>query len=135
MEIELGYGLVTCQRHPDQDAGWTPLYAEALELAELSEACGLASIWVSEHHFVGDGHLPALLPMLAAMAARTTRIKVGTALLLAPLYDPLRLIEDAHVVDSDVYWGASTSQQADCTLTPPRERPQNHTDVVGSLQC
>ena len=32
-QISLGYGLVTCQRHPDHDEGWTPLYAEALELA------------------------------------------------------------------------------------------------------
>ena len=99
MTIELGYGLVTCQRHPDHDAGWPALYAEALDLASAVEDAGLASIWVSEHHFVGDGHLPSLLPLLAAMAARTSRITVGTALLLAPLYDPLRLVEDANVVD------------------------------------
>ena len=99
MSIELGYGLITCQRHPDADVGWPALYAEALDLAAEVEQAGLASVWVSEHHFVGDGHLPALLPLLAAMAARTSRIRVGTALLLAPLYDPLRLLEDAHVVD------------------------------------
>jgi hypothetical protein len=81
--ISLGYGLVTCQRHPDHDEGWTPLYAEALELAATAEEVGLDSIWVSEHHFVDDGHLPSLLVLLGAMAART-RVTLGTALLLAP---------------------------------------------------
>ncbi|MEI8057002.1 MAG: LLM class flavin-dependent oxidoreductase [Actinomycetes bacterium] len=97
--IQLGYGLITCQRHPDNDNGWAPLYAEALDLASAAEAAGLDSVWVSEHHFVDDGHAPSLLVLLAAMAARTSTIRLGTALLLAPFYDPLRLIEDAATVD------------------------------------
>jgi alkanesulfonate monooxygenase SsuD/methylene tetrahydromethanopterin reductase-like flavin-dependent oxidoreductase (luciferase family) len=99
VSISVGYGLITCQRHPDHDQGWSPLYAEALELAGLAEQVGLDSVWVSEHHFVDDGHLPSSLVLLAAMAARTQRITLGTGLLLAPLHEPLRVIEDAAVVD------------------------------------
>lgn len=99
MSISLGYGLITCQRHPDHDEGWGPLYAEALELAALADEVGLDSVWVSEHHFVDDGHLPSLLVLLAAMAARTKRVTLGTGILLAPLHEPLRVIEDAAVVD------------------------------------
>src|SRR5271166_1391562 len=97
--IEVGYGLITCQTHPDDPRGWEELYSEALELATLAESSGAESIWVSEHHFVEGGYLPALLPMMAALAAVTRTAKIGSAMVLAPFYDPLRLAEDAAVTD------------------------------------
>ncbi len=97
--MKLGFGLITCQRYPGDPRSDAELCAEALDLAVLAEHVGFDSVWVSEHDFVDDAYLPSLLPMCAAIAPRTERVEVGTALLLAPLYEPLRLAEDAAVVD------------------------------------
>lgn len=99
MTISFGVGLVTCQHFPGDPRSDRQIYADALEFAALADALGLDSVFVSEHHFVDDGYLPSSLAMCAAIAARTERIQVGTALLLAPLHDPLRVAEDAAVVD------------------------------------
>jgi alkanesulfonate monooxygenase SsuD/methylene tetrahydromethanopterin reductase-like flavin-dependent oxidoreductase (luciferase family) len=99
MTVEFGFGLITCQRYPGDPRSDADLYRQALALAEDADASGFDSVWVSEHHFVDDAYLPSLLPMCAAIAARTRRVRVGTALLLAPLYEPIRLAEDAAVVD------------------------------------
>jgi len=97
--MRLGYGLLTAQHHPSDPRPVAELYREAVEYGVLAEQAGFDSVWTSEHHFVDDGYLPSQLPVLAAIAARTERIRLGTGVLLAPLFDPLHLAEDAATVD------------------------------------
>src|SRR3954466_9537685 len=82
-------------------AGTTPAdrYAAALDMAEWADAHGCVNIAISEHHGSPDGYLPSPLPLLGAMAARTTNVRFMVAALIAPFYDPIRLAEDMVVLD------------------------------------
>jgi len=97
--VHIGIGLFTGQVPPDSKRTFEQEYRETLDLVRLAETVGFDSAWVSEHHGAGDGYLPSLLPMLAAFAAATSRIRLGTGVVLTPFHDPLRLAEDAAVVD------------------------------------
>jgi probable F420-dependent oxidoreductase len=99
MALQIGLGLFTAQVPPDSGRTFTQEYREILDLVRLAETLGFDSAWVSEHHGSGDGYMPSLLPTLAAFAAATERIKLGTGILLTPLHNPLRLAEDAATVD------------------------------------
>jgi alkanesulfonate monooxygenase SsuD/methylene tetrahydromethanopterin reductase-like flavin-dependent oxidoreductase (luciferase family) len=98
MTLHIGYGLIAAQLPPGSNASWTEVYDDALAVAEAVDEAGFDTLWVTEHHFTDDGYLSALFPMLGAMAARTTRVVLGTNVALAPLYHPLRLAEDAAAV-------------------------------------
>ena len=74
-------------------------YAAALEMAAWADRTGFVTLTLSEHHGSPDGYLPSPLPMAAAVAARTERIQIQIAAVVAPFHDPLRLAEDAAVVD------------------------------------
>jgi probable F420-dependent oxidoreductase len=97
--LKIGVGLFTGQIPADSDRSFHTEYRDIVELVRLAEAEGLDAVWVSEHHFSSDGYLPSLLPMLAALAAVTERVELGTGVVLAPFHDPIRLAEDFAVVD------------------------------------
>ena len=75
------------------------VYREALELAEEVEQLGYDSIWLTEHHFTTDWNGSSILPIAAAIAARTSTIRIGSWALLLPMHDPLRVAEDTLAVD------------------------------------
>lgn len=94
------FGIWLDFRNPERwRQPWAEVYEDNLSMATEAEALGFESVWLSEHHLTGDGYLPSLFPALAALAMRTSRIRLGTAMLLASLVHPLRLAEDAAVTD------------------------------------
>ncbi|MFN2594011.1 MAG: LLM class flavin-dependent oxidoreductase [Actinomycetota bacterium] len=99
MTLKIGVGLFTGQIPKSSGRTYTQEYADCLSLVRLVEEHGLDSAWVSEHHFSEDGYLPSLVVMLSAFAAVTSRIELGTGVVLAPFHDPVRLAEDFAVVD------------------------------------
>lgn len=65
-----------------------------------AERLGFDSAWVAQHHFHGDeGGLPAPMVFLAHAAAQTSRIRLGTGIITLPLELPVRVAEDAAVLD------------------------------------
>ena len=73
--------------------------AETLDQIAWGESHGFDDVWLSEHHFIEDGYLPSILPVAAAIAARTKRIRIASGVLLMPFHNPVRLAEDIAVVD------------------------------------
>ena len=74
-------------------------YQEALEEVTRAEELGFHSVWMEEHHSVTDHYWPSPLTVLAGFATRTSRMRLGTDILVAPFYHPARLAEDAAMLD------------------------------------
>jgi natural product biosynthesis luciferase-like monooxygenase protein len=71
-----------------------------VEQIAYGEQLGFDSVWLAEHHFHSFGGLFAATPVIgAAIAQRTTKIRIGTAVILLPYHSPLRVAEDYATLD------------------------------------
>ncbi|MCV2488869.1 LLM class flavin-dependent oxidoreductase [Geodermatophilus sp. YIM 151500] len=74
-------------------------YDQALRQACRADELGFDSLWLTEHHFSRHGIVSDSLAVLAHLAARTDRVRLGTAVSVLPLHHPLRFAETAATVD------------------------------------
>ena len=74
-------------------------YHSNLELISDAESLGADSVWVSEHHQWEDGYLPQPLTFLSAVAARTSRVRLGTSIMIPALRSAIQVAEEAAIVD------------------------------------
>ena len=75
------------------------VYQDILRGAVLAEELGFDSVWIAEHAFSEHSALSSPHSMLAAIAAKTTRVKIGVACTIVPWHPPLRMAQDLATVD------------------------------------
>lgn len=93
--MRLGLGIYSMQAVPQRPDHHVSLYQALLDDAQLAESLGFDSIWLSEHHFWFDGYCPADLVAAGAVLGRTTKLAVGTAVMLLPMHSVEKVAQDA----------------------------------------
>jgi alkanesulfonate monooxygenase SsuD/methylene tetrahydromethanopterin reductase-like flavin-dependent oxidoreductase (luciferase family) len=125
---------------PERRAPLEEVYARALARIEVMDRSGYDAVWLAEHHFSSFSVCPAIHVMGALVAARTTRLRIGTGVSLAAFYHPLRLAEEVALLDvlsgGRVNWGAGRGfarVEFEAFGVPPEQsqsRFREHVDVV-----
>ena len=98
MSLQVGL-FVDGRNPPEWRRPWGEHYERLVDVAAEADGLGADCIWLTEHHGFEDGYLTQPLVLAAAIATRTRRARIGTAVTLAPIRDPLHLAEEAAVVD------------------------------------
>jgi len=92
------FGSAQAQRGgPDLDSGQG--FRDFIEYNVEAEALGYDASFVVEHHFTGFGQISASLNLLTFLAARTSRLRLGTAVMVLPWHNPVLLAEQAATID------------------------------------
>jgi alkanesulfonate monooxygenase SsuD/methylene tetrahydromethanopterin reductase-like flavin-dependent oxidoreductase (luciferase family) len=94
---------------PGQRVPLPTVYERAFQRIDVMEKSGYDAVWLAEHHFSTYSVCPSIHMMGTHIAARTERLRIGTAVSLAPFYHPLRLAEEVALLDvlsgGRVNWG------------------------------
>jgi alkanesulfonate monooxygenase SsuD/methylene tetrahydromethanopterin reductase-like flavin-dependent oxidoreductase (luciferase family) len=92
------FGIFVEERR--RDTSEATAFQEALELTDAAEAWGLDGVWLGEIHFnPGRSVQSAPIALASFMAARTRRVRIGTAVTVLPLANPLRIAEEVATID------------------------------------
>jgi alkanesulfonate monooxygenase SsuD/methylene tetrahydromethanopterin reductase-like flavin-dependent oxidoreductase (luciferase family) len=104
------FGVLQFFSWPERRVDLATVYARALERIEIMDRAGYDAVWLAEHHFSSFSVCPSVHMVGTWAAARTRRLRIGTAVSLAPFYHPLRLAEEVALLDvlsgGRVNWGA-----------------------------
>ena len=116
------------------------VYKEEMKMIEYAEELGYDGAWIAEHHFREYGICPSIMPFAGFVAARTKKIKIGSAIVVLPLHSPLRAAEEAAQIDilSDgrmLYgfgrgYAASEFEAFNVSLSEARERTDEAVDIL-----
>ena len=85
--------------HWREDKSQKQVYADLTEEVQFAEQLGFHSVWMAEHHFTRYGLAPSPLQLATYLAAKTEKIRFGTAILVLPIYDPVLLAEQVAMLD------------------------------------
>jgi alkanesulfonate monooxygenase SsuD/methylene tetrahydromethanopterin reductase-like flavin-dependent oxidoreductase (luciferase family) len=103
-------GLLQFFSWPDRRVPLPVVYERALQRIDVMERSGYDAVWLAEHHFTSYSVCPSVHVMATHVAARTRRLRIGTAVTLAAFYHPLRIAEEIALLDvlsgGRVNWGA-----------------------------
>jgi len=94
------FGLFNLLQKRDATKPDVEIFEEMVEQSRLADSLDFEISWFGEHHFSSYSVCPSPLLAAAHCAARTERIRVGTGVLVLPLYDPVRLVQEIAMVDA-----------------------------------
>ena len=93
------FGLFGGARARGGPAGDSYAYHDFVNYVIEAEKLGFSSVFLVEHHFTGFGQVSASMSLLAYLAARTERIRLGTAVVVLPWHNPILVAEQAATLD------------------------------------
>jgi alkanesulfonate monooxygenase SsuD/methylene tetrahydromethanopterin reductase-like flavin-dependent oxidoreductase (luciferase family) len=93
------FGVLNFFEHPAGGKTEHRIFKEQLDTLRAAEELGFDYIWAPEHHFTEYGFSASPMLTLAAMASVTKRVRLGSAVVVLPFNDPVRVAEEGAMID------------------------------------